>query len=113
MTLATAATGFISAYHARADLVADHQDWSLMIVIVATDSGETLSLQVEQGRIVALHEHALPGTLVITSDSTTLREILEFRLNPNEPYVFGDLTVQGAEADFLRLDYIVTVLCPS
>ena len=113
MTLATAAARFIAAYHEHTALVADHQDWSPMIVIIAADSGETISLEVERGRITALHEHAMPGDLMITADSATLYDILEFRLNPNEPYIFGDLTVQGAEADFLRLDYITTVLCPS
>ena len=31
---------------------------------------------------------------------------------PNEPYLFGELTVRGPEADFVRLDYIATELCP-
>ena len=34
------------------------------------------------------------------------------RWRENEPYLFGELSVMGAEADFVRLDYIVSRLCP-
>jgi hypothetical protein len=49
---------------------------------------------------------------VVSSDQRTLEEVLRLRLGPNEPYLFGELTVQGPEADFVRLDYIATELCP-
>jgi putative sterol carrier protein len=54
-----------------------------------------------------------PATLVVSSDERTLCDVLRLQLSPNEPYLFGELTVQGPEADFVRLDYIAMELCPS
>jgi hypothetical protein len=51
-------------------------------------------------------------TLVVSSDERTLCDVLDLRISPNEPYLFGELTVQGPEADFVRLDYIATEICP-
>jgi hypothetical protein len=46
--------------------------------------------------------------LLVKAEEATLLDILEFRRDQNEPFLFGELTIQGAEAYFLRLDYVVT-----
>jgi hypothetical protein len=111
--LADALDHFAAAYHARPDLVTEQADWSPTIVLVAADSGETLALRVQHGRIAEVRPSAAAADLVITADHATLCDILELRRGPNEPYLFGELTVRGREADFLRLDYLTGVLCPA
>ena len=64
---------------------------------------------------LGLHRYPVPAdapTLVVSADQRTLEGVLRLRLGPNEPYLFGELTVRGPEADFVRLDYIASVLCP-
>lgn len=109
--LTQAALKFRDAYHARPDLLAEHGDWNRTLCLVAADTGESVVVRIIAGRIVDCTEGAA-GEVVITSDAKTLREILELRRGPNEPYLFGDLVVRGPEADFLRLDYLTTRLCP-
>lgn len=110
-TLLNAALTFRDAYHARADLLAEHSSWTVSIALVAADTGEAVAVRICAGRIVDCL-HGAAGDVVIMSDATTLREILELRRGPNEPYLFGELVVRGPEADFLRLDYLTTRLCP-
>jgi putative sterol carrier protein len=78
---------------------------------VATDTGETITLQIKNGRVVNWFDTITDVDLIVSAEATVLFDILEFRLDPNEPYLFGELTVQGPEAHFLRLDYVVTKLC--
>lgn len=109
--LAEAAGRFVAAYHAREGLVAEHTGWRCVIALRATD-GQAVTVHVDRGRVTDVAPQAGPADLVITADAATLEDILELRRNPNEPYLFGELTVQGPERDFLRLDYIATLLCP-
>lgn len=110
--LATAARRFVDAYHRRPDLVDGQKGWRCAIALVASD-GDAVTVRVDDGRVVDVLEEGPSGDIVIRSDVATLTDILGLRRSPNEPYVFGELTVQGSEADFLRLDYIATLLCPS
>jgi hypothetical protein len=109
--LATAARCFVDAYHARGPLVAEQAGWRCVIALEATD-GEAVTVRVEDGRISSVVAAAEPADVVITADADTLEDVLALRRSPNEPYLFGELTVSGPEADFLRLDYIATRLCP-
>lgn len=110
--LALAANRFRDAYHARADLVAEQADWSRTIALVASDTGESVAVRIAQGRIVECVDQSDAGDVVITADARTLCDILDLRQGPNEPYLFGELVVRGPEADFIRLDYLTTRLCP-
>ncbi|MBM4255104.1 MAG: hypothetical protein FJ147_04315 [Deltaproteobacteria bacterium] len=110
--LLSAATHFIDVYHANQRLVAQQRGWTLAIGLVAVDSGATVVVQVKDGHVIQLCEENLVADMAITAEQNTLCDILELRRSPNEPYMFGELTVRGAEADFLRLDYIATTLCP-
>jgi len=110
--LLSAATRFVDVYHANHNLVAQQRGWTLAIGLVASDSGATVLVQMDDGHVTQLREENSTADMVITADQNTLCDILEFRRSPNEPYIFGELTVRGPEADFLRLDYIATTLCP-
>ncbi|MDH5181030.1 MAG: SCP2 sterol-binding domain-containing protein [Gammaproteobacteria bacterium] len=103
---------FVSTYHAKDDLVKAYDNWSCSIALIASDSDETVSLQIENGKVVDMEHLPEEVDLLITSDSGVLYDILEFRRDPNEPYMFGELTVQGPEEHFMRLDYIMSMLCP-
>ena len=109
--LAQALQVFVESYHADDALVAEQSSWSCGISFEAQDSSESVYLDVEDGRVVHIGGTPSHRSLVIRSDLAVLLDILEFRRDPNEPYLFGELTVQGAEEDFMRLDYIVTRLC--
>jgi hypothetical protein len=110
--LAAALDHFLRAYVERPDVMAHQKGWSPTIELRATDSAARVALRFVEG-----HAHALFGpvespTLIVSSDERTLCEVLSLRLSPNEPYLFGELTVRGPEADFVRLDYIASELCP-
>jgi hypothetical protein len=111
-SLAAALGRFTAAYHARPDLVAGQADWSRTLRLVAADTGATLTVRVEAGRIAAVHAGDAVADLTVTADEATLCDVLELRRGPNEPYLYGELTVRGPEADFVRLDYITECLCP-
>lgn len=103
---------FAERYHACAELVAEQRDWDCTIVLLAADSGQRVTVRIVSGEVVEVHEREEPADLVVSSDQQTLADILELRRGPNEPYLYGELTVRGAEADFVRLDYITECLCP-
>ncbi len=103
---------FAACYHARGDLVAEQRGWHCTIILRAGDSGQNVTVRIDDGRVIEVHEREEPVDLVVCADQQTLCDILELRRGPNEPYLFGELTVQGAEADFVRLDYITECLCP-
>lgn len=103
---------FVTSYHAKDDLVSAYDNWSCAIALVASDSDETVGLQIENGRVTDMQKVPEEVDLLITSESSVLYDILEFRRDPNEPYMFGELTVQGPEEHFMRLDYIMSMLCP-
>jgi putative sterol carrier protein len=102
---------FVAIYHATEKLVAEQADWQCAIQLLATDTQEMLTLRLVNGRVVEIGHDLAQADLLVKAEMTTLLDILEFRRDPNEPYLFGELTIQGAEAHFLRLDYVVTQLC--
>jgi len=113
-TLAQAAARFAESYHARPALVEEQRGWSRTFLLRASDADDAVAVRVEDGRVVEIA--AAPqgeADVVITADAATLQDVLELRRSPNEPYLFGELTVRGPEADFARLDYIVEILCPA
>lgn len=109
--LARTLAAFVDRYHACDALVAEQADWSCSIRLAPWDCDEVVHLQVECGRVAGFAETAGERVLIVRSDLAVLVDILLLRLDPNEPYLFGELTVEGAEEDFMRLDYIVTRLC--
>jgi hypothetical protein len=111
MSLLRAARTFCEAYQARAGLADGFAGWTKTIALVATDSGAAVAVRIRDGRIVECVAGD-GGDVVITADEQTLRDILELKRGPNEPYLFGELLVRGPEEDFLRLDYIASVLEP-
>lgn len=118
--IAEAALKFRDRYHAREDLVAENSDWSPTIALVATDTGESLVMTLKAGRVTSAApldpargtERPSAPTLIVSAVAQVLRDILDLKLGPNDPYLFGDLVVRGPEADFLRLDYLASRLCP-
>jgi hypothetical protein len=110
--LVAATTRFAARYQARADLVAEQRGWDCVIALIAADSGEGATVRVTDGLIAAVSDGAELADLIVSADGATLLDVLELRRGPNEPYLFGELTVRGREEDFLRLDYVTEALCP-
>ena len=112
MTALVEALGnFVNRYQGNKALVAEMRGWSCGICLETVDDLHCVCLGIEDGQVVTLGDASLPYALVIRSDLEVLLDVLEFRRDPNEPYLFGELTIQGAEDDFMRLDYMVTRLC--
>jgi hypothetical protein len=103
---------FIEAYQARPDLVAEQRGWNPVIGLSASDASAWVMVAVDEGRIAPVRDERIALTLEVRGGLETLCDVLSLRKDPNEPYLFGELTVAGAEADFVRLDYIASRLCP-
>lgn len=100
---------FLAAYRAQPTLVAEQRGWSPIIALEATDAPARVSVALVDGQVTG--DRGEP-TLTITGGLHTLCDVLELRRDPNEPYLFGELVVAGPEADFIRLDYLASRLCP-
>jgi hypothetical protein len=118
--LLQALAAFVEAYQARPDLVAEQRGWSPVIALAGSDAPARVVVSLQDGRVarvaagVAMGREGTappPATLEITGGLDTLCDVLMLRRDPNEPYLFGELLVMGAEADFVRLDYIASRLC--
>jgi putative sterol carrier protein len=103
---------FVSAYEASPELIAEQRGWSPTIALAASDAPARVVVSLDDGRVARAAAETSPPTLEITGDLDTLCDVLALRRDPNEPYLFGELVVVGAEADFVRLDYIASRLCP-
>jgi hypothetical protein len=113
--LSTAATRFAELYNRSGRLASEQGDWTCTVRLVATDAPEAARVCVARGRAQA-DADADPGSLAdveVRAPLATLLDVLELRRGPNEPYLFGELTVSGPEEHFLRLDYVTAVLCPA
>lgn len=110
--LLDALRAFAAAYHERPALVREQEGWTVAISLVAEDTGAAATATLEDGRVAAIAAGA-GGGLEVRAAEALLIEVLDRRRGPSEPYLFGELTVRGAEADFVRLDYLVEALCPA
>jgi putative sterol carrier protein len=110
--LQTALEKFIDIYHANSQLVSQLSGWDCSIALYASDTDEAITLQMNDGKVVTLAQPLNEVDLLVTTSASVLFDVLELRRDPNEPYIFGELTIQGPEAHFMRLDYVMTMLCP-
>lgn len=108
--LLDAAVSFAELYHRSEALLRDNRGWSLTIALLATDSQDAVWLRVDDGQIAEVKPVHAPADIVVRAECRVLRDILRLERLPNEPYLFGELVVEGPEPDFLRLDYILTSL---
>ncbi len=110
-TLMTAAENFVALYHADSKLCADQMDWDCVVRLQAANAPQQVTLDVRKGSVHAVTTDSKECDLIVTSTLQILMDILHLRLNPNQPYLFGELTLAGREADFMRVDYIASMLC--
>jgi len=102
---------FIDLYHRNGRLVADLAGWNCRIRLATDDPPAAIDLTVADGRAF-LGGRGDGIDLTVRAPTGVLLDILELRRDPNEPYLFGELTVEGPEGHFMRLDYMVSTLCP-
>jgi putative sterol carrier protein len=110
--LLTATHKFVALYQANKKLSDEQFDWSCVLHLQPSDGVQGVAVKVVGGVVESVTQSEIAIDLVVTASLDILLEILELKLNPNQPYLFGELTVVGAEEHFMRLDYIVTMLCP-
>jgi len=112
-SLSSALAAFVEIYHADTKVLAEMAGWSCRIGLVPSDTDEVVGLKIEGGRVTQVTDHVPDDAdLLVRSSYDVLLDILKLRSDPSGPYLFGELTVEGPEAHFVRLDYIVTKLCP-
>lgn len=109
--LQAAAEGFVGIYHADTRLCAGQANWDCVIRLAPDEAVPRVVMTVRKGRVSVAPDDGGECDLEVRASLQVLLDILELRLNPSEPYVFGELTVIGAEADFMRVDYVAGVLC--
>jgi hypothetical protein len=102
---------FADAYHAKVGLADSQRGWTCTLALVASDAVDRVFVRIDDGRISSFASGDESADVVITSDLATLCDVLEMRRSPNEPYLFGDLTVVGPETHFVRLDWLASELC--
>src|SRR5438105_15837027 len=105
-TLQRAAQHFIAAYRANARLVDEQRDWNCAIGLPAADTNDCVALHIRDGLVESCATSAASRLVEVEATLEILERVLTLRLNPNEPYLFGDLVVRGDEKDFVRLDYV-------
>lgn len=110
-SLEDAVRGFVDRYHADAKLCAEQADWNCLMRLQASDVAQHVGIDVRQGRVEGISPRAEAADLVVTASLQVLLDILQLRLNPGQPYLFGELTLTGEEADFMRVDYVASMLC--
>jgi hypothetical protein len=119
--LGLAAGELAAHYHSQPQLVRDQQGWSRIIALIADDCSDAVRLEISDGYIVTIAAAPTsaadaetsgvpPAHVAIRGPQSLLQRILRLQQSVSEPYLFGELTVEGPEPDFLRLDYIVTTL---
>ena len=106
-----AAEEFVAIYHADAKLCADQADWECVVRLQASDAPQRVTIAVRNGQGPCVIGGTETANLIVTAPLQILLDILQLRLNPNQPYIFGELTVAGQEADFMRVDYVASTLC--
>lgn len=105
---------FRDMYHGNESLMSEQEGWDCSIILQPEDIDERIGLRFVDGRVVEIHDSTAGDSadLVVRAESQIILDILELKLDPSEPYMFGELTVEGEERHFTRLDYLVTVMCP-
>lgn len=119
--LCQAAHALAQHHNAQPQMVRDQRDWRRTIALCAEDCDDAVRLLIEDGQVAVIHDLGSPSAghsvaddsqpdVIIRGSQALLERILRLQQLPSEPYLFGELTVEGREPDFLRLDYIVTTL---
>lgn len=87
------------------------RSWTRLIHFTATDSPITFSVQIEAGELTTITEGA-EGTpdLVIAATSEDLADMFWGDLNPAAKYLSGDIKVQGAADDVMRVDAMASLI---
>lgn len=85
--------------------------WTRRIHFTATDAPVTFSVLIELGELTTITEGA-EGTpdLVIAVTSEDLADMFWGDLNPAAKYLTGDIKVQGAQEDVMRVDAMASII---
>ncbi len=82
-----------------------------MILIKAGDIDSQHTLTLQNGELsLAQGAPEQNPDLVVTSDSATLADLFNGKITPTEPFANGTLSIQGAEDDIVRLDFIALMI---
>lgn len=91
-------------------LSAMNRDWQRRIAIVPTDDAPMCSLFVAGVDVSLADYHEDECDIILYAPSVVLKQIFAGELSPTEPYMSGDLRVQGSQEDMMRLDFVTLIL---
>ena len=95
----------------NAKLRAMLRGWSRVVHFQATDTGDRFTMRVADGAIVETSAEAGElADLVVVATSEDLCDLFWGDLNPAQKYMNGEIVVQGAAADVMRIDAMASLI---
>jgi putative sterol carrier protein len=97
---------FAAQCSANERLRAMNRDWFRTVAIQPRDGAEAVWVRYEGGPVRVLDAPEGEPDLVVEAPAAILTAVFTGVMPPTEPYLAGDLTVQGSQDDVMRLDII-------
>jgi putative sterol carrier protein len=87
------------------------QSWSRLVHFRTLDTGDAFSVTIRDGEIVATGAGvAGQPDLVVSATSEDLCDMFWGDLNPAQKYLTGEIAIQGAAADVIRIDAMASLI---
>jgi putative sterol carrier protein len=87
------------------------QNWSRTVHFLALDTGEGLTVRIENGEIVGTERGVIgQPDLVVSATSEDLCDMFWGDLNPAQKYLNGEIVIRGASADVMRIDAMASLI---
>lgn len=87
-----------------------NKDWNRVMKVVATDTGDIMTLNLSSGTVTVEPQAPAQFHLEMIADSELLCSMFWGELGPTEPFMDGRLQVKGTEDDVLRLDFVTAMI---
>ncbi len=97
---------FQTNYQGNARLQEMNRGWDRVIRIEVKEHPDVFTLILENGELRLEEESDRQPQIVVQGDSEVVASVFFGELAPTEPYLKGELTVNGSQEDVLRLDFI-------
>jgi putative sterol carrier protein len=79
--------------------------WDRVVHLVATDSGDTFTVEVRGQELLEMSGGAVGSPdLVVSATSEDFADMFWGDLNPSEKYMSGEIVLSGSHEDVMRLD---------
>jgi len=88
------------------------ENWSRLVHFRTLDTGEIFTVSIKNGQVVAIGAGTTgePPDLVVSATSEDLCDMFWGDLNPARKYLTGEIAIQGAAADVMRIDAMASLI---